>query len=211
MVFFTISYLIIAKAGKMKTIQSVGVYCSSYEGLDEVYKNAAIELGQQLAEQNITMIYGGGALGLMGDVSKTAMAHGGRVIGFMPRHLEAFEEPNWNITELHMVDTMHTRKRMMFEHAEAFFILPGGFGTLDETFEIITWEQLKLHVKPIIFININNYWAPLQELTSNIINQGFALSEHKNFFKFVNSIPEAFRALHKVPESIMAESVVEWV
>lgn len=211
MVFFTISYLIITKAGKMKKIQSIGVYCSSYEDLDEVYKKAALDLGEQLAEQNITLVYGGGALGLMGDVSKSVMDHGGRVMGFMPRHLEEFEEPNWDITELHMVDTMHTRKRMMFEHSEAFFILPGGFGTLDETFEIITWEQLKLHVKPIIFININNYWAPLQDLTSNIIQQGFAKPDHGKFFKFVNSIPEAFEALNEAPEPVIGESVVPWV
>lgn len=195
----------------MKTIQSIGVYCSSYEGLDEVYRNAAIELGQRLAEQQITMIYGGGTQGLMGDISKSVMNNGGRVIGFMPRHLEEFEEPNWNITELHMVDTMHTRKRMMFEHSEAFFILPGGFGTLDETFEIITWEQLKLHAKPIIFININNYWSPLQDLTSNIFNQGFAKSEHEKFFKFVNTIPEAFQALPKAPEVTTNAPVVEWM
>lgn len=211
MVFFTIGYLIITKVEKMTTIQSVGVYCSSYEGLDEVYKNAARELGQQLAERKITMVYGGGALGLMGEVSRSVMDHGGRVIGFMPRHLEEFEDPNWKITELHMVDTMHTRKRMMFEHAEGFFILPGGFGTLDETFEIMTWEQLKLHSKPIIFININNYWAPLQDLTTNIFNQGFALAEHQKFFTFVNSIPDAFKALEKAPEGLMSESVIEWV
>lgn len=195
----------------MKTIQSIGVYCSSYEGLDEVYRNAAIELGQRLAEQQITMIYGGGTQGLMGDISKSVMNNGGRVIGFMPRHLEEFEEPNWDITELHMVDTMHTRKRMMFEHSEAFFILPGGFGTLDETFEIITWEQLRLHAKPIIFININNYWSPLQDLTSNIFNQGFAKSEHEKFFKFVNTIPEAFQALPKAPEVTTNAPVVEWM
>lgn len=195
----------------MKTIQSIGVYCSSYEGLDEIYRNAAIELGQRLAEQQITMIYGGGTQGLMGDISKSVMNNGGRVIGFMPRHLEEFEEPNWDITELHMVDTMHTRKRMMFEHSEAFFILPGGFGTLDETFEIITWEQLRLHAKPIIFININNYWSPLQDLTSNIFNQGFAKSEHEKFFKFVNTIPEAFQALPKAPEVTTNAPVVEWM
>lgn len=211
MVFFTISYLIISKAGKMKKIKSIGVYCSSYEGLDEVYRKAALDLGQRLAEQNITLVYGGGALGLMGDISKSVMENGGRVIGFMPRHLQEFEEPNWNITELHMVDTMHTRKRMMFEHAEAFFILPGGFGTLDETFEIITWEQLKLHVKPIIFININNYWSPLQDLTSNIFHQGFAKAEHAQFFKFVDSVSEAFEILDNTPEPTTNESVAQWV
>jgi hypothetical protein len=195
----------------MKTFQSIGVYCSSYEDLDEVYKNAARELGQQLAERKITMIFGGGSLGLMGEVSRSVMDHGGRVIGFMPRHLEEFEKPSGHITELHMVDTMHTRKWMMFEHAEAFFILPGGFGTLDETFEIMTWAQLKLHAKPIIFININNYWASLKELTANMFNQGFARPEHQKFFTFVDSIPEAFEALQRAPQGAVCESGVEWI
>lgn len=195
----------------MKEIRATGVYCSSYEGLDDVYKKTAVELGQQLAEHHITMIYGGGAQGLMGEVSKSAMAHGGRVIGFMPHHLKEFEDPNWAITELHMVDTMHTRKRLMFEHSDAFLALPGGFGTLDETFELITWRQLKLHEKPIIFINVNEYWAPLQELTENIFNQHFARAEDKNFFKFVNSIPEAFQALLSAPKPTTHKPVAEWV
>lgn len=195
----------------MQAVQAVGVYCSSYEGLDEIYKKAALELGEQLVKHNITMIYGGGAQGLMGEVSKSVMTHGGRVIGFMPHHLKEFEDPNWAITELHMVDTMHTRKRLMFEHSDAFFVLPGGFGTLDETFEIITWQQLKLHEKPVIFININSYWAPLQQLMTNIFDQNFAKEEDKKCFKFVNSIPEAFRALLKIPEPSSHEAVAEWI
>lgn len=195
----------------MKKIQAVGVYCSSYEGLDDVYKNAAIELGQQLAEHHITMVYGGGAQGLMGEVSKAAMAYNGRVIGFMPHHLKEFEDPNWAITELHMVDTMHTRKRLMFEHSDAFFVLPGGFGTLDETFEIITWQQLKLHEKPLIFINVNEYWTPLKNLTENIFAQGFAKAEDKKCFRVVNSISEAFQVLLKAPEPLPRESVAEWI
>jgi uncharacterized protein (TIGR00730 family) len=194
----------------MKKIQAIGVYCSSYEGLNEIYRKAAFELGQELAKHEITMIYGGGAQGLMGEASRSAMAHGGKVIGFMPNHLKDYETPNSAITELHMVDTMHTRKRLMFEHSDAFLALPGGFGTLDETFEIITWQQLKLHDKPIIFINVNGYWDPLQQLTSNIFDQGFANVEHKKYFKFVNSIPEAFQALLKAPESIVHETVA-WI
>lgn len=194
----------------MKKIQAIGVYCSSYEGLDEIYRKAAIELGQELAKHQITMIYGGGAQGLMGEVSRSVMDHGGRAIGFIPHHLKEYEEPNWAITELHMVDTMHTRKRLMFERSDAFLALPGGFGTLDETFEIITWQQLKLHDKPMIFINVNGYWDPLQQLTSNIFDQGFANAEHKKYFKFVNSIPEAFQSLLKAPEPNVHETV-EWI
>ncbi|MBA3813589.1 MAG: TIGR00730 family Rossman fold protein [Alphaproteobacteria bacterium] len=194
----------------MKKIQAVGVYCSSYEGLAEVYRKAAFELGQQLAEHDITMVYGGGAMGLMGEVSRSTMFHGGRVIGFMPHHLKEFEDPNLEITELHMVDTMHTRKQLMFEHSDAFLALPGGFGTLDETFEIITWEQLHLHDKPIVFVNVNGYWDPLQQLTSNIFDQGFAEIEHKKYFKFVNTVSEAFQSLLKAPEPTVHETV-EWL
>src|SRR5262245_31201894 len=138
----------------MKEIKSIGVYCSSSERVDGAYKPSALELGKQLAHHKMTMVYGGGAQGLMGVVADSTMQAGGRVVGFMPDHLKEFEDPNWGITELHMVDTMHTRKRLMFENSDAFFILPGGFGTLDESFEIITWRQLQLHEKPVIFINI---------------------------------------------------------
>ena len=195
----------------MKQIQSVGVYCSSSERVDGVYKASAAELGIQLAHHKITMIYGGGAQGLMGEVANATMSAGGKVIGFMPHHLKQFEDPNWGITEMHMVDTMHTRKRLMFEHSDAFLVLPGGFGTLDETFELITWRQLKLHDKPIVFININNYWTHLQELTKNIFEQKFAKPEDQKCFKFVHTIPEAFQALLKAPEPTSHEPLTEWV
>ncbi|OJW51427.1 MAG: Rossman fold protein, TIGR00730 family [Alphaproteobacteria bacterium 41-28] len=195
----------------MKEIQAIGVYCSSYDAVKDAYRDAALELGELLAQHKITMIYGGGVQGLMGEVANSVMSHGGRVIGFMPHHLEEFEKPNRTITELHIVDTMHTRKSLMFEHSDAFFVLPGGFGTLDETFELITWRQLELHDKPIIFININNYWTPLKELTKNIFDQHFAKPEHKKFFKFVASVPEAFQALLKEPEPTTGEPVAEWV
>lgn len=195
----------------MKKIQAIGVFCSSYDSIDDGYKNVASELGQRLAEHHISMIYGGGVQGLMGCVANSVMAHGGRVIGFMPHHLKEFEDPNWAITEMHMVDTMHTRKRLMFEHSDAFIVLPGGFGTLDETFELITWRQLQLHDKPIIFLNVNDYWTPLQELTQNILDQHFAKPEHKDYFKFVNTIPEAFQALLKAPEPTTHEPVAGWL
>ena len=195
----------------MKEIQAISVYCSSYDTVDDVYKQAAIELGEALARKKITMIYGGGGQGLMGEVANSAVTHGGRVIGFMPHHLKEFEEPNWGITEMHMVDSMHTRKRLMFEHSDAFFALPGGFGTLDEIFEVITWHQLKLHEKPIVFVNINEYWTPLENLTKNIFNQQFAKPEDKDIFTFVRSIPEAFNTLVQAPEPHAAKPVAEWV
>ncbi len=195
----------------MIEIRSVGVFCSSAMHVEGVYEKAALELGEALAQHQITMVYGGGAQGLMGKTADATMAHGGRVIGFMPHHLREYEEPNWAITEMHMVDTMHTRKRLMFEHSDAFFVLPGGFGTLDETFELITWGQLKLHEKPIIFINVNQYWDPLESLIKNIFEQHFAKPEDKNCFTFVRSVSEAFQALLKTPEPPSPEHIGELV
>jgi uncharacterized protein (TIGR00730 family) len=195
----------------MKEIQAIGVYCSSYDSVSDVYKKAAVTLGEELAKRKITLVYGGGNLGLMGQLANTTMKEGGRVIGYMPEHLKNLEEPNWGITEMHMVDSMHTRKRLMFEQADGFFVLPGGFGTLDEAFEIITWRQLGLHEKPVIFININEYWTPLQDLTKNIFEQHFAKSDHKKYFQFAPSIPEAFQFLLKVKTPSTHEPVAEWV
>ncbi len=195
----------------MKQIKSIGVYCSASDRVDGIYKKSAQELGEQLANHKITMVYGGGVQGLMGQVANSVMESGGKVIGFMPDHLKKFEDPNRAITELHMVDSMHTRKRLMFENSDAFFILPGGFGTLDETFELITWRQLKLHDKPIIFINVNNYWSPLQKLTHNIFAQDFAKPEDEQSFKFVNSISDAFKVVLTGPEPTTHKPLKEWV
>ncbi|EKE09896.1 MAG: hypothetical protein ACD_16C00100G0058 [uncultured bacterium] len=195
----------------MREIRAIGVYCSSYDTVNSIYKKAAVTLGKELAKRKITLIYGGGNKGLMGEVANTAMKHGGYVIGYMPDHLKEFEEPNWGITEMHMVDSMHTRKRLMFEKGDGFFILPGGFGTLDEAFELITWHQLELHDKPIIFINIKNYWTPLKILTKKIIKQHFAKPEHKKCFHFVDTVPEAFQVLTRGPEPVVHEPMGDWV
>lgn len=194
----------------MKKIQAIGVYCSSYDSVDDVYRKAAQETGKLLAERGISLVFGGGRHGLMGEVANAVMEHHGRAIGYMPKHLEEREEPNKNITEIHMVDTMHTRKRLMYENADAFFILPGGFGTLDEAFEIITWRQIGIHEKPIIFININEYWTPLQDLTHNIFKEHFALQEHRNCFIFVKTVAEAFEALYQAPEPTFEEPF-DWI
>ena len=184
----------------MNTPQAICVYCSSKDEVANVYKDAAAELGHSLAEKGISLVYGGGDKGLMGIVSHSAMDADGRVVGFMPRHLQAIERPALNITEFHFVDSMHARKQSMFEHADVFLVLPGGFGTLDEIFEIITWRQIGLHEKPIVFININNYWSPLKTLIDSIIGQHFASTDHREFFHFADSVDEAFELIGLAPE-----------
>lgn len=157
----------------MSNISSVCVYCGSSNYVDEAYKHAAKQTGHLLATAGLEIVYGGGNVGLMGITADAALAAGGRVIGIIPDHIQKFEVDHTGLTELHVVDSMHTRKRMMVERSDAFIVLPGGIGTLDEMFEIITWRQLQLHAKPVIIVNINGFWDPLLALMDHMQNTGF--------------------------------------
>ncbi len=164
------------------------VYCGASERADPMYRQAAIDMGRVIGENKLGLVYGGGRLGLMGLVADAVLHHGGRAIGFIPEHLNDREGAHLGLTELHIVDTMHTRKKNMSEHADMFVVLPGGFGTLDEMFEIITWHQLKLHNKPIVLVNINHYWDPLVQLINTVVDKKFAHSEHRFIVKVVNNV-----------------------
>ncbi|MDG5496429.1 MULTISPECIES: TIGR00730 family Rossman fold protein [Azospirillaceae] len=157
----------------MSNIRSVCVYCGSSNYVDEAYKQAAKQTGHLLATAGLEIVYGGGNVGLMGITADAALAAGGRVIGIIPDHIQKFEVDHTGLTELHVVDSMHTRKRMMVERSDAFIVLPGGIGTLDEMFEIITWRQLQLHAKPVIIVNINGFWDPLLALMDHMQATGF--------------------------------------
>src|ERR1700733_5605923 len=134
-------------------LKSVCLYCGSANSVAERYKHIAREVSAALAKRKLEIVYGGGHVGLMGIVADAALQAGGRVIGIIPEHIRAQEIQHTGLTELHVVPDMHTRKRMMVERSDAFVVLPGGLGTLDETLEIITWKKLKLHAKPIILFN----------------------------------------------------------
>ncbi len=170
--------------------KNVCVYCGASEQLDEVYKNAAIELGRLIGKNSLGLVYGGGRLGLMGIVASAVLENGGEVIGFTTEHLDEREGAHSGLTELHIVDSMHTRKLKMSESGDVFVILPGGFGTLDELFEIITWRQLNLHQKPIIILNINGYWDPLVSLIKQVIQHKFARPEHEKLITVLNTVDE---------------------
>ncbi len=170
--------------------KNVCVYCGSSEQADEIYKSAAIELGCLIGQNNLGLVYGGGRLGLMGIIASSALENGGKVVGFTTEHLDEREGAHPGLTELHIVDSMHTRKLKMSELADAFVILPGGFGTLDELFEIITWRQLNLHQKPIIILNINGYWQPLVGLINQIIQNKFARPEHGELITVLDTVDE---------------------
>ena len=183
----------------MSKIESVCVYCGSSGKVDAAYIEAAKSLGKLLADQNIVTVFGGGRVGLMGMVADSAMSNGGKVIGIIPDHIAEKEIAHHDLTELHVVETMHERKQMMVDRSDAFLILPGGLGTMDEFFEIFTWWQLGLHSKPIIIVNIDGYWDPLLALIDNIIDKGFARADDRTFLLVINSIEEVPSALERAP------------
>jgi uncharacterized protein (TIGR00730 family) len=174
---------------------TVAVYCGSSGGNAPLYRQSAFEMGQLLAKAGIDLIYGGGMTGMMGAVADGALAEKGRVIGFLPPSLLEKEKGHPSITALHLVENMPVRKSRMFNQAQAFLILPGGFGTLDELFEILTWRQIGLHQKPILFVNISGYWDPLFQLMHHLQQAHFVKSEHLQLAEVVSTPQEALDRL----------------
>lgn len=160
-------------------LRALCVFCGSSAGLDPRFRSAAAALGAALAANGTTLVYGGGRTGLMGTIADAVLAGGGKVIGVIPTFLVDKELAHTGATELLVVPDMHTRKRLMAERADAFCILPGGIGTLEEFFEIATWRQLHRHNKPILVLNIADYWAHLAALFNDIIRAGFAHAGHE--------------------------------
>lgn len=184
-----------------EVIKSVCVYCGASRGVSDTFTKVAQDLGRELGERGIRLIYGGGGIGLMGAVADATIAAGGEVIGIIPQHLERAELGHRGLTELKIVDTMHTRKRMMFDRSDAFVILPGGMGTLDETFEIITWRQLGMHDKPVILINHEGYWDPFLALVDHVIDNGFARPAARQLFSVVAGVGRLFDLLEAQPQT----------
>ncbi len=157
----------------MALVKSVCVYCGSLNGADPAYAETAERLGAILAEAGVRLVYGGGSVGLMGIVARSVMRHGGEVLGIIPRFLRDREIMLKEVTELVVTADMHERKRLMFEHSDAFAALPGGIGTLEETIEMMTWAQLGQHAKPVVLVSIARFWDPLIQLLRHMDAQGF--------------------------------------
>lgn len=174
----------------MQNIKTVAVYCGSLTGSDKIYQDTAKKLGEELAAAKLDLVYGGGRYGLMGIVADAVLKNGGTAVGYISEHLQKFEGGHPGLKELHIVDGMHTRKMKMFEHSDAFVILPGGFGTLDELFEIITWKQLQFHEKAIIIVNIEKYWQPFLDLMKQVVDKQFAYPEHLKLVQAVDTVEE---------------------
>jgi uncharacterized protein (TIGR00730 family) len=191
----------------MATMRSVCVYCGSSNRVAAKHLEAAAAFGRILGQAGIRLIYGGGKVGLMGRVADGVLAAGGQVTGIIPQHLHEKEVAHNGVQDLLVVDSMHERKRLMAEQADGFVILPGGFGTLDEMFEIITWRQLRLHDKPIVMADLDGYWSHLTQLVDRIVDEGFATEANRALFTTVASIDMILPALaREQPPAVPVET-----
>ncbi len=172
----------------IKQKKSICVFCGSKNGNSAIYKDATLELGEQLAKNEIKLIYGGGSLGLMGELSKSVHRNKGEVLGVIPKNLLKIEGINKNHGEIIITDDMHKRKKTMYENADAFLCLPGGIGTLEEVSETITWFQLNINRKPIFFLNINGYWNNFRVLLEQFVSLEFSDQDLLNYFIFFESV-----------------------
>ena len=161
-------------------MKSVCVYCGSNAGAKPDYAQAARALGARIAGEGLALVYGGGNVGLMGQVADAVLDAGGEVIGVIPRHLVEWEVAHRGVSELVVVDSMHARKQRMFELADAFVALPGGFGTLDEMFEMLTWRQLGLGHKPCAFLDVAGFWQPLVAMLDTMVRERFLHADQRN-------------------------------
>ncbi|MCK0143356.1 TIGR00730 family Rossman fold protein [Aliiroseovarius sp. F20344] len=174
---------------------SICVYCGSRMGNDPAYRASAVTLGKALAIHDWRLVYGAGDVGLMGQVAQAAQAAGADTFGVIPEHLLNWEVGKRDLTSFIVTENMHERKKVMFMNSDAVVVLPGGAGSLDEFFEILTWRQLGLHKKPILLLNVNGFWDPLIALLDHVIAQGFAEDSLKEFVSVVDDVDQAVETL----------------
>ena len=177
------------------TKKAICVYCGASDQVDPKYLKAAYSFGQALAVADLGLVYGGGSLGLMGQVAKGAMSSGGSVLGIIPEFLHEREAAATSITELRVVPDMHSRKAAMFEAADGFAVLPGGIGTLEELFEMATWRQLGRHRKPIVALSIDGFWDPAKTMIETMAARGFVHGDHRDLMFWSSSVEEAVTLL----------------
>lgn len=186
----------------MMALRRLCVFCGSKVGTDERYRAAAVELGQRLVHERIGLVYGGGSIGLMGVIADAVLAEGGEVIGVIPESLATEELLHPRVTEMHVVASMHARKALMAELSDAFVALPGGFGTFEEFFEVVTWSQLGLHRKLTGLLNVGGYYDPLVRLVDHAVQEGFIKPKHRTLL-LIEERPEVLLS------RLATESVVD--
>lgn len=188
-------------------MKSITVFCGSSFGSDDLYKKQATLLGQTLAKENIQLIYGGANVGLMGAVADGVVQEGGKAIGVLPHFLQSKEIAHQNLTELILVETMHERKTKMNELCDGVIVLPGGYGTLEEFFEMITWAQLGLHKKPIAILNIDGFYDDLIKLVQTMVDKGFLKQINQEMLLVSDSIDELLEKMR----NYQAPTVGKWI
>lgn len=184
----------------MPKIRSLCVFCGSRKGSNLAYELAARKLGKLMGERGVNLIYGGGSIGIMGIIAEAVAASGGGVTGVMPKFLMDLEIGNTAVGSLKLTDNMHARKNLMYELSDGFISLPGGIGTLDETFEVISWKQLRLHDKPIVLLDCENYWHEFESLVKKIILSEFAHDSVRELYTLVKDPNEVFPAIENPPQ-----------
>ncbi|KZK86581.1 LOG family protein YvdD [Pseudovibrio sp. Ad46] len=189
----------------MKTLKSICVYCGSNAGSQPLFEKAAIQLGELLAREGIRLVYGGGSIGLMGAVAKTVLENGGEVTGVIPKFLMEREVMLEDAHELIVTQDMHERKRTMFEKADAFIALPGGIGTLEELVEMLTWAQLGRHDKPMLLLNLDQFWTPLVELLDHMRSLGFIRPDSDITYEITEDVAQSVDILCKAIEDCKVE------
>ncbi|QDK83477.1 TIGR00730 family Rossman fold protein [Spirosoma sp. KCTC 42546] len=182
-------------------MQSLVVYCASSLGTNPIYNEIAVELGEKMAARNIRLIYGGGGFGLMGNVANAVLQQGGEVTGVIPNFLADLEVAHTTLTELHFVETMHERKFKMVQLSKGVITLPGGYGTLDELFEILAWRQLKLYDGPVAIINVNGYYDLMLQQLDRMIADGFLKAENRGLLIVASSVDEVLELINEFWES----------
>jgi len=179
----------------------VCVFCGSKEGVDPAHKALAQAFGVGLATRGMPLVYGGGEVGIMGVLSDAVLDAGGTVTGIIPKFLMEWEVGNLRCTDLIQTDSMHSRKQLMADMADVFVTLPGGIGSIDETIEIITWKQLRLHTKPIIVLNQGGYWQPMLDMLSATVDGGFTSKESLGLFDVADDLAALWKMLERAKPS----------
>ncbi len=178
-------------------MKSICVYCGSRKPQTQEINRIAVQLGKEISSREWTLVYGGGKVGMMGLVADSALKSNGEVVGIIPTHLKKVEVVHLGLTKLHETQDMHTRKALMESLSDAFVVLPGGFGTLDEFFEILTWRQLGIHNKPIVLLNVNGYFDGLMQFVEQALSEDFIQIKSTRLFKVATTVDECFEMLER--------------
>jgi len=189
-------------------LKRICVYCGSSRVRDEVVEREIRTFGREIAKRGIGLVFGGSSLGLMGALADEVLAAGGKVVGVIPKALEGREEAHRGLTELKVVETMHEREQLLFELADAFVAFPGGFGTLEEILEMLTWKQLGIHGKPIVFANIGGYFDPLMQQFDMVIRKKYARPEDRILFTVADNTQAILTMLEGAP--VMSRRPGDW-